>query len=277
MMSADTPPLINHCFDDFPPRRGPAAFAIDHRELDERTAVVAVEGDLDLASAPMLKRVLVERLNAGSSRLVIDLSRVRFIDSTALGVLVGVQRKLGADERLALAGAPTTVRRVIEVSGLAATLQIFPTLKPALAYVGSSAAAGPPAGLPLTGDVTLMLGIASTALPFAESVEDEAERWLRLLRRHGEAGALLVTLGVSEARIERPRDQPSVDRPELGDSRVINSVVAQAARIAARRESPKVTTTDVLLAVIDVYGDAFDRVLRAHGGDIRELTSRLGD
>ena len=275
MMSADTPPLITDSFDDSEPRRGPAVFAIDHRELDERTAVVAVEGDLDLASAPMLKRVLVERLNAGSTRLVIDLSRVRFIDSTALGVLVGVHRKLGAGERLALAGAPTAVRRVIEVSGLAATFQIFPTVEPALAYVGSSAAAGSPAGLPLTGDVTLMLGIASTALPFAESVEDEAERWLRLLRRHGEAGALLASLGVSEARIERPREPLSADRPELGDSRVINSVVAQAARIAARRESAKVTTTDVLLAVIDVYGATFDRVLKAHGGDVHELTSRL--
>src|SRR2546421_4281995 len=195
MMSADTPPLMTDSFDDSDPRRGAPVFAIDHHELDERTAVVVVEGDLDLASAPMLKRVLVERLNAGSTRLVIDLTGVRFIDSTALGVLVGVHRKLGADERLALAGAPTAVRRVIEVSGLAATFQIFPTIEPALIYVGSTAAAGSPAGLPLTGDVTLMLGIASTAMPFAESVEDEAERWLRLLRRHGEAGALLASLG----------------------------------------------------------------------------------
>src|SRR5207253_3152991 len=263
MMSADTPPLISDSFDGPGRRRSAAVFAIDHHQVDERTAVVAVEGDLDLASAPMLKRVLVERLKAGSTRLVVDLTGVRFLDSTALGVLVGVNRKLESDGRLALAGVPSPVRRVIEVSGVAPNFEIFPAVEQALDYVGSSGSAPSPPGLPLTGDVTLMLGIASTALPFAESVEDEAERWLRLLRRHGEAGAVLASLGVSEARIERPGDAHASDRTELGDSRVITSVVTQATRIAAKRGAPKVTTTDVLLAVMDVYGDTFSRVLRA--------------
>lgn len=276
-MSADTPPLMFNSFEGPEPRRNPAVFAIDHREVGDQTAVVAVEGDLDLASAPMLKRVLVDRLKAGSTRLVIDLTGVRFLDSTALGVLVGVHRKLESEERLALAGVPDAVRRVIEISGVAPNFEIFPGVEQALEYVGSSPSTAAASSLPLTGDVTLLLGIASTALPFAESVEDEAERWLRLLRHHGEAGALLASLGISEARIERPGDPEVGDRPELGDSRVINSVVAQATRVAAKRDAAKVTTTDVLLAVIDVYGDTFARVLKAHGGDVQELAGRLND
>ena len=40
-------------------------FEITHREVDERTCVVAVAGDLDLASAPQLKWTLVELLDKG--------------------------------------------------------------------------------------------------------------------------------------------------------------------------------------------------------------------
>jgi hypothetical protein len=162
------------------------------------------------------------------------------------------------------------------MTGLASTFQTFPALDEALAYVAGITPAAQSAGLPLTGDVTLMLGIAVTAMPFAESTEDEAERWLRLLRRHGEAGVVLASLGVSEARIEGPRELVAGDHPEPGHSRVIASVTARASRIAIQRQAERVTTTDVLQAVAQVYGATFDRVLKAHGGDIEELATRLG-
>ena len=44
----------------------------------------------------------------------------------------------------------------------------------------------------------MVLGIASTAMPFARTADEEAERWLRVLRLHGEVGAALQALGVSE-------------------------------------------------------------------------------
>ena len=112
-------------------------------------------------------------------------------------------------------------------------------------------------------------------MPFADSAEGEAERWLRLLRRHGEAGVVLASLGVSEARVEPPRDSVEVDPADPDDSGVIATVCDRARRIAVMRHAPRIATTDVLRAVMDIYGAVFDRVLKAHGGDSDELAAHL--
>jgi anti-sigma B factor antagonist len=117
-----------------PTHASPPPFAINRRELDEQTSVIAVEGELDLSSAPNLKWMLVDQLQAGYGRLVLDLSLVTFMDSTALGVLVGVDRSLGADERLAIACPQRDVMRILELTGLDGTFRIFQTLEEAVTY-----------------------------------------------------------------------------------------------------------------------------------------------
>lgn len=96
--------------------------------------MVTVEGELDLFTAPSLKQMLLDELHAGSSRLVVDLSLVTFIDSTTLGVLVGVTRRLDEDARLAIVCARPNVRKIFEFSGLDGTFAIFATLDEALAH-----------------------------------------------------------------------------------------------------------------------------------------------
>jgi anti-sigma B factor antagonist len=117
------------------------SFAVSHRELDEQTSVVTVEGELDLASAPSLKWALTDLLDAGATQIVVDLGHVRFIDSTALGVLVGVHRNLTAGARMAIAGATGDVLNIFEMTGLDATFEMFGNLDEALAWVRGSAAA----------------------------------------------------------------------------------------------------------------------------------------
>jgi len=125
-------------------------------------------------------------------------------------------------------------------------------------------------------DAALVLGMASTALPFARSPEAEAERWLRILRMHGQAGAALQSLGVSEA----PIDDSAVDEgapAEGGEHRdMIATVTEEAVGFAAHRGASTVGADDVLVAVIQVYGEDFDNVLRAHGTDRYEVLERLG-
>ena len=126
-------------------------------------------------------------------------------------------------------------------------------------------------------DTAMVLGMASTALPFADSPEAEAERWLRILRMYGEAGSVLQSLGVSEAPLEGGDEAPQRDdSADTSHSDVIRAVTEQAVRIAAERSAQTVGAGDVLVAVMDVYGADFDRVLRVHGTDRDEVLERLG-
>jgi hypothetical protein len=129
-------------------------------------------------------------------------------------------------------------------------------------------------GPALAPDAAMVLGIASTAMPFARTPEAEAERWLRILRLHGEVGAALQALGVSEGPLG---ESPDRDRaPATVEERdAVAQVAAHAVHLAARRGAAGVETTDVLLAVLHVYGADFDRVLLAHGTDRDTVIARL--
>jgi hypothetical protein len=126
----------------------------------------------------------------------------------------------------------------------------------------------------------MVLGIASTAMPFARTPEDQAERWLRVLRLHGEVGIALQALGVSEGSLQVQGEEadPARGAPADGvdDRDVVAQVTEDAVDIAGRRGATGVATTDVLMAVMHFYGADFDRVLRAHGTDRDEVIERLG-
>jgi ATP-dependent Clp protease ATP-binding subunit ClpA len=129
----------------------------------------------------------------------------------------------------------------------------------------------------LAPDAAIVLGIASAALPFACTPEDAAERWLRVLRLHGQAGAALQALGVSEEPLRRSAEEeerewaPSAE----GDRDAVARVLENAAGYADRHGAAGVATADVLMAVMDVYGADFERVLRAHGTDRDEVIEQL--
>ena len=119
---------------------GAESFGIVQRPLDERTTVVAVEGELDLARAPSLKWALIDALEAGRNKLVVDLSPTEFMDSTGLGVLVAVNRSLTAEARLAIVCPRANLMKIFELSGMDGAFAIFPTLEEALAYVRGAGA-----------------------------------------------------------------------------------------------------------------------------------------
>jgi hypothetical protein len=131
------------------------------------------------------------------------------------------------------------------------------------------------AGPAVAPDAAMVLGIASTAMPFARTADEEAERWLRVLRLHGEVGVALQALGVSEDSLLP--DHTDADRSADGlHSDAVTNIAEEAVKVADARSAAGVATTDVLVAVMRVYGAHFDRVLRAHGTDRDEVLARLG-
>jgi anti-sigma B factor antagonist len=87
---------------------------------DGERAVVALAGELDVSSAPQVADEL-ERLAAGDdvSAVIVDVSRLTFVDSTGLRViLAGRERLQTIGATLALEGASGVVERVLEMTGL---------------------------------------------------------------------------------------------------------------------------------------------------------------
>lgn len=124
------------------PEPGSGRIALEERAIDERTVAVSVSGELDLATAPSLKWSLLDSLKAGRTCLLVDLSKVTFIDSTALSVLVGVHRRLGEEAQMAVVCTNPNVLRIFEVAGLKVAFEIFPTAEEALSYLHAPRAAG---------------------------------------------------------------------------------------------------------------------------------------
>ena len=128
----------------------------------------------------------------------------------------------------------------------------------------------------LSQDAAIVLGLAATAMDFAHGREDEAERWLRVLRLNGRVGEALQGLGVSEAPLMTPaRPSPSpMSAPPVGADPV-DVVCLRAVGMARMRGADRVGTVDILFAVLQTYGSAFDRALYVRGTSREELLERL--
>lgn len=100
---------------------------------DAEVPVLAVKGEIDVSTAPELRDRLVQANQRGHKTVVVDLSEVTFLDSTALGVLVsGLKRfrSAGGDLRLVVTGR--SVSKVLEITGLHEVFKIFETASAAV-------------------------------------------------------------------------------------------------------------------------------------------------
>jgi anti-sigma B factor antagonist len=89
---------------------------LPHHEV----TVVEVRGELDIDSAPMLRAVLLDVVDRGTFRIVLDAERLRFCDSIGLSTLLTTHRACAsAGGFLRLAAAPAFLIRLLAVVGLA--------------------------------------------------------------------------------------------------------------------------------------------------------------
>jgi anti-sigma B factor antagonist len=106
------------------------------------TVVVSPAGELDAFTAPELRSELHGLLaDVSAKRLVVDLTAVTFLDSSALGVLVGALRRLRErGGELHVVQPRPTVRRIFELTALDAVFTLHASRDEALAAARASAA-----------------------------------------------------------------------------------------------------------------------------------------
>jgi len=97
--------------------------------------VLAPHGEIDAYTAPALRDRIVGALEADDvTDLVVDLQGTTFLDSSALGVLVGALKRMRErDGRLALVAPPANIARIFEITSLDSVLDLYPSLEAALA------------------------------------------------------------------------------------------------------------------------------------------------
>lgn len=105
-----------------------APFRVDDREISPDSHVIEVSGDVDLFTAPEFKERVIQVIEQGKTHLVIDLTNVSFIDSTALGVLVGALKRVRPDGgSIAVVAPDERIRGLFEMMGLDAAFAIHGT------------------------------------------------------------------------------------------------------------------------------------------------------
>ena len=92
-------------------------------------SVLAVSGEIDMATAPMLRERIHLLLADQKVRVIVDLDDVGFLDSTALGVLVGGLKRARTDGgEIRIACAQPRVRKVFEITRLDSAFDLFDTV-----------------------------------------------------------------------------------------------------------------------------------------------------
>ncbi len=101
-------------------------------------AVVAVAGEVDMYTSPALRRDLFAAIERGATSVVVDLSGVTLLDSSALAVLVEALRRVRAsDGSLALVVTDEHVRKVLRITGLEPLFPVYGALGAATESVGA--------------------------------------------------------------------------------------------------------------------------------------------
>ena len=114
-------------------------FQISDTAIDDDTHVIELGGEVDLYTAPEFKERMVKVIDGGKKRVVVDLSKATFIDSTTLGVLVGGVKRLRPEGgSLTLVCTDQNICKIFEITGLDRVFTIHATREEALEEVATA-------------------------------------------------------------------------------------------------------------------------------------------
>jgi anti-sigma B factor antagonist len=116
-----------------------AAMNLHHEDLSIHVyvhgamSVFELTGSLDIATSPTVRASLVEASERGDHKLIVDLTKVDFLDSTGLGAIIGAQRRakeFGGDVRLVVKEGQ--ILRLLRITGLLKVLSVYASLDDAV-------------------------------------------------------------------------------------------------------------------------------------------------
>lgn len=103
-------------------------------DKQEKYSILALDEEkLDTLVAPKLKSEFVTLFQSGTSNLILDMSKVKYVDSSGLSAILVANRLAGDEDGfLILAGITPHVMKLITISKLDNVLNLFPTVKEAI-------------------------------------------------------------------------------------------------------------------------------------------------
>jgi anti-sigma B factor antagonist len=108
-------------------------FRVEAESVDGVRAFRVV-GELDQATAPGLSQPLMEAIEAGAERVLVDLTDCEFIDSTGLAILVEAHERTTEGARgFAICCSNSQVQRLLQITGIDRAMDLHPTRDAALA------------------------------------------------------------------------------------------------------------------------------------------------
>jgi anti-anti-sigma factor len=113
----------------------PTTFDVGKHQVDD-AVVLTVSGEVDMLSAPQLAEAIRAALAAGPPALVIDLTKVDFLASAGMTVLVTAQAEVTPPTRFAVVANGSATSRPIKLMGLDNVLALYSTLDSALSRIG---------------------------------------------------------------------------------------------------------------------------------------------
>ena len=106
---------------------------VETQTPQEGVAVISLSGEVDVYTSPRVKQEIVDLLNRGQTRLIVDTTKVDYLDSTGLGVLIGgLKRARERDGDLRLICNNPRILRIFEITGLTKIFDIHSSQDEAL-------------------------------------------------------------------------------------------------------------------------------------------------
>ena len=103
------------------------------REHGDKAAIAEIQGEIDVYTSPKLKEALTKLIEQQKYNIIIDLEKVRYIDSTGLGVLIGTLKKVREHNgTICIICTNPQIKKIFNITGLVKIFGIYKNEEEAL-------------------------------------------------------------------------------------------------------------------------------------------------